>query len=30
MSEKDSDESCSGIIGCIMDLYVSGTIGGSV
>lgn len=30
MAEKDPDESCDTIISCIMDLYVSGTIGGSV
>lgn len=30
MAEKDPDEVCDSIIGCIMDLYVSGNIGGSV
>ncbi len=30
MAEKDPDEACDSIISCIMDLYVSGTIGGSV
>lgn len=30
MSEKDSEGSCDSIVSCIMDLYVSGTIGGSV
>lgn len=30
MAEKDPDDACDSIISCIMDLYVSGTIGGSV
>ena len=29
MSAQD-DNTCVGILGCIMDLYVSGTIGGSL
>ena len=30
MAEKDPDEACDTIISCIMDLYVSGNIGGTV
>ena len=30
MMSSDGDEACYSILGCILDLYVSGTIGGSV
>lgn len=30
MADSDPKEMCDGIVFCILDLYVSGTIGGSV
>ncbi len=30
MADTDPKDQCDGIIFCILDLYVSGTIGGSV
>lgn len=30
MADKDPKETCDTIYGCILDLYVSGTIGGSI
>lgn len=30
MADKDPKEACDGIVFCILDLYVSGMIGGSV